>query len=432
MAKALKKNKSFPEEDVLGKSIINKKLFSVKNKKFKNILNQFAEKNISSKSKIEIATLERGLEIFFSKSGIHAAKKGSHKAPKGFTIINLDAKSYFTSIIINSKYSPINYNKEEFTKTLTAMHSYRNNEKISPEMKSLVKSMLSNVSGLSNSYWSDMYDPKFYYSVTINGQLYLYLLFCMLCESDIGFIPLMQNTDGVTFMYKDSCLGELDSIISRWSAYTGVVLTKEFYRQMLIKDVSSYVGVGIQKEVSKNALGKYSFEDFQYIKFIEDEMWYVSKLECKGVFNKFKSNSYSCSNAPIIAKCILNYYFYGTPISNIRSESNISLFLCYINSTENLKLVESKDIFSGKKNIIEGLSRFIVTIYGQKIARKNIKNDELLPFIGNDYLANILNNTDLSENVNKYQINFEYYEKEIYKILDVTSPGTFAKQTEMF
>ena len=431
--KNLSKTKAEPQKTTQAKSIIDKRLFSIKNSKFKYVLEQFAIKRISDKSKIDIEVLERGLNIVFSKSGIHAAKKGFHTAPNDFTIINLDAKSYFTSIIINLNLCPLNYGRKGFSETLTSLHAYRNSPKISKEMKSFVKGILSNVSGLSNSTWSDMYDPEFYYAITLNGQLYLYLLFCMLADAEIGFVPLMQNTDGITFIYKDSALDELDNIIKRWSKYTGIVLTKEFYRQMLIKDVGSYVGVGIQKEVSKSSLSKYDINGFDYMKFMEDEKLYVSKLSCVGTFGNIIKNDYSYRNMPIIAKAVLMYYFYGVnPIDTLRKETDIFMFMSYLDSTDNLKVIDKSDLFSREESYIEGLSRYVVTIHGQSLERRDIVGGDKLLFVSSDYLTTNVNDLKGRSDCAAYTLNLGYYEKQTLKVLNVLSPGSFAEQTKMF
>jgi hypothetical protein len=129
------------------------------------------------------------------------------------------------------------------------------------------------VYGNSNNPYSCFYDPKYTFSVTVNGQLQL----LQLVES-LSLIPglrlIQANTDGITALVPRELEHLFRLWTSDWEEATGLKLEEVEYSSMHIRDVNNYVAVTADGKVKRK--GAY---------------WYPqSERDYEGVWNKDFSN----------------------------------------------------------------------------------------------------------------------------------------------
>jgi hypothetical protein len=96
--------------------------------------------------------------------------------------------------------------------------------------------------GKSLSEHSILYDPKFGLTVTINGQLLMYLLCEKLLEIE-GLKLLQVNTDGLTIRYPRRESSDVHSVMEWWQNKTRLRLEKAVYQRMIIRDVNNYIAI---------------------------------------------------------------------------------------------------------------------------------------------------------------------------------------------
>jgi hypothetical protein len=140
-------------------------------------------------------------------------------------------------------------------------------------MNAVLKLAGNGVYGNSNNPYSCFYDPKYTFSVTVNGQLQLLQLVEVL--SLIPGLELIQaNTDGITALVPRSVQHLFELWKTDWENLTGLKLEEVEYRSMFIRDVNNYVAVTKDGKVKRK--GAY---------------WYPeTERDYDGVWNKDFSN----------------------------------------------------------------------------------------------------------------------------------------------
>ena len=110
--------------------------------------------------------------------------------------------------------------------------------------------------GKSNDKNSVIYDPKYFMTITINGQL----MVCMLIEQLLklpGLEVIQANTDGITFYMPRNIMEPFRHICAWWSGHTCLKLEESTYKRMWVRDVNSYLA---EKEDGKcKRVGAYGF-----------------------------------------------------------------------------------------------------------------------------------------------------------------------------
>jgi hypothetical protein len=195
------------------------------------------------------------LEIVFGTGGVHAARQGRFKEEGSTVIESVDVASMYPNIAIANRIYP-----EHLGETFCDIYQslYQERVEIKSQMKQLDKSTdeyknLDNIQGAiklalngtygnSNNKYSPFYDPQYTMAVTINGQLSLCMLADMLYEIE-GMKLVMMNTDGLEFTVDEKHVPRCKEIYKEWEEITGLVLERDTYNKLYIRDVNNYIGV---------------------------------------------------------------------------------------------------------------------------------------------------------------------------------------------
>jgi hypothetical protein len=108
--------------------------------------------------------------------------------------------------------------------------------------------------GLSKEFNSYVYDPKFTYGITINGQLSLLMLTEMLGEYVKDLTLIQLNTDGITVKFKRSDYDRVMKICAQFEKVSKQMLEYAEYKKMVIMDVNNYLSVYENGSVKKKGL----------------------------------------------------------------------------------------------------------------------------------------------------------------------------------
>lgn len=187
---------------------------------------------------------------------------GVYREDEENIILSADVSSYYINLAIRNGFAP-EHLKAGFAIAYEGMYKERKKyPKGSLEDKGLKIGLVA-VTGKSYSRWSPLYDPKYFFSIMINGQLQLAHLCELLTVEGHGKV-IMANTDGVEALiprrYEEAARGAC----ARWAAKTGLTLEYKYYRNLFIRDVNNYVGE--MRDGKTYLKGAYEHEDLKWEK----------------------------------------------------------------------------------------------------------------------------------------------------------------------
>jgi len=201
-------------------------------------------------------TFSNGFKCDFGMGGIHAFIKPMHvRSCSEYAIIDLDVEQFYGSLSIVKQLYPAHLSSV-FSDLLGELKIQRKQYDKSMPENSMLKLSINGSWGASNDQYSPFYDKKYAMQVTINGQL----LLCMLAEM-VMLIPdtiiLQMNTDGLTVKIPRTFEPMLEQYKKQWSKFTGLVLESQYYTNMWLKNVNSYLAVDVMGEIKRK-------KDFNY------------------------------------------------------------------------------------------------------------------------------------------------------------------------
>lgn len=188
---------------------------------------------------LEVPFYFQDMEVLVKLGGIHGSAKrraihaGSHR------LLDVDVTGYYPNIAIVHGVYPEHLGPK-FCEIYRRLRDQRNALPKSDPARTALKFACNVPFGQSNEPNGIFYDPKYFLTITMNGQLML----CMLAEQ-LALAPdvelLQVNTDGLTIRFPPSSDEIVQRIIDWWSRLTGMPLDKVSYNRMFIRDANAYL-----------------------------------------------------------------------------------------------------------------------------------------------------------------------------------------------
>lgn len=187
--------------------------------------------------------------------GIHSThdKKVCHVANANTVVTDIDAASYYPSILINANMIPQNTGqafideyKEIYHRRLDAK---KRGDKVTAET---LKISLNGTFGKTASRWSPLYSPDLMLAITLTGQLTLLNLIEELEE--VGAVALSANTDGIAMAYPTELKGLVESVVSAFSERSNFEFEYTTYRVLAMKDVNNYMAVKTDRKIKAKGI----------------------------------------------------------------------------------------------------------------------------------------------------------------------------------
>lgn len=247
-----------------------------------------------------------------------------------------------------------------------------------------------------------MYDPQYTMATTINGQLLLLMLAEDLVNNIPNIIVLQINTDGITVKIpKGACLDLYCELCKKWENKTNLELEYAEYSKMVIRDVNNYLAVYTNGKVKY----KGAFE-------IDKEL--------------HKDNSFR-----IIQLALSDYFVKGISVEEtIKNHRNIYDF-CGRQKFTRDSYGETHEIRYKDNNSyhhIEKQQRNVrYYISNSKTTFVKVYTKGSTEMINKGFNVTIFNKFEEKE-WNDYNINYSYYIKECYKIIQTIED----KQLDLF
>lgn len=380
---------------------------------FKNVKVNTTPNAEGPETKFEYKFKFKNMDIYLGLGGIHACvDPGVYTHKPNERIEDADGTSFYPFLAIKNNLRPEHLG-EAYNVVYPMMFERRMQYPKKDPRNYIYKIILNSAYGLSKEKNTYLYDPKYTYAVTINGQLSLLMLVEALNIAVPGIEFIQMNTDGITYKYDTKYEDHVRKVCSWWEGVTKIGLEYAYYEKMVIMDVNNYLAV-------KEGFGP-----------DKDAKDYIKK---KGLFDTTIVYHKNPSNL-IIPKALEQYYVYNVPIEEYIKNPENSVF-------DYCAGVKKKSDF--KINLIQNFQYAELIREQQKVCRFIVggdKNDSgILVKDFNDGRRNSIVAKTLVQPLDiikpefteakHYKIDYNWYEKKAREVINTITPT--AVQTELF
>jgi hypothetical protein len=193
--------------------------------------------------------------------GIHSThdKKVCHVSSLDYFITDIDAASYYPTIILNCGLVP--QGGEKFLETYREIYNRRLEAKHAKNksVDAVLKISLNGTFGKLMERWSPLYAPELGLTVTLTGQL---TLLSMIERIEMtGAKVLSANTDGIAIGGNKKQMQSVSKFVTEYSRHSRFDFEYTPYRVLAMKDVNNYIAVTLDKKVK--AKGIYASPDLK-------------------------------------------------------------------------------------------------------------------------------------------------------------------------
>ena len=356
---------------------------------------KFDENNIGTDKIEKVFKFANIGDVGIGLGGIHGCvKPGVYEQKKEWVIHDLDVVSYYPNLAIKNNLYPEHLSQSFCT---VYEHLFEERKKIpKKDPKNYVyKIILNSTYGLSKEPNNYFHDPKYTFSITINGQLLILMLAEKLKKEIPDLVFYQMNTDGVSIGYNPIHTEKVKVCMRDWEKYTSLELEDKYYKKMVIMDVNNYIAVDTKDKIKRKGLFAYSMDP-------EDK----------------ELDYHKNPSALVIPKALEAYFIHGVEYRDyimgakdiydfcygVKVKKDFDLMLQYIDSSsqrEQLKQIKqtvvryyiSKNPTKLKKKYKKGTKlagRFIELAKGHNSTYFNIFEKKPMPEYNIDYMAYIL------------------------------------------
>lgn len=319
-----------------------------------------------------------------------------------FIYLHHDYTSYYPSIMISYKIAPKHLDKATFVRMVSYLKETRVKCKHTKDEDGHVmegvpnqigaealKIVINSIYGKLGSELFFLYDRFAQMQVTINGQL---MTMTLIEELELNGIHVISaNTDGIVIKLPRDKFNVYKDITDRWNATNRMGADYEEYKMIASRDINNYFDIQTNGKIEyKGAL---------------DPKQYLKELK-KGY------------DAPVVAVAVFEYLVNNVPVmTTLRNHKDILDFCKTQNVGRQFEVVY--DICE-KGKIIHIHSqrhvRFYVSTKGVIIQKENKTSGAKSKLAGGNSVCilNSLNDLPIEER----NIDYSYYYKECYKIID--------------
>lgn len=383
----------------------------------------YCDKTLKNGKLETLNIIYNNLQYNIGLGGIHACiEPGIYEANDEYIIEDIDVTSFYPNLAITNNFYP-EHLSSKFCDIYKSIFEQRILIPKSDPRNYAYKILLNGLYGKSNDQYSYVYDPKFTMSITCNGQLFILKLVENLTNA-LSFIKVLQaNTDGISVMIKKSEYDILLKICKEWEEFTNLNLEYAHYSKMIIRDVNSYYAVYTDSKKPIKVKGFFEIEKAWhknhsmlivmkalYNYFINNIPVEYTIAESTDIFD-FCKRARSDSNSYLISRYYDNN---GNKIDNkLQKNNRYYISNSGIDIIKVLKPLEGKDKLTKyrQENPLQlDLFHFVEDVKIEK---------ERETFIEANYKCKLFNKYYKAHYFNDYDINYDYYINECYKIINI-------------
>lgn len=375
------------------------KWMEFKTNKFNKLITHFSTGKIINgvtKDVMSTSVIYNGIKIDYGTGGAHACiKSGVYVSDDNYVIDDVDIDSLYPSLGITQGLYPEHLGNKFIDIYDGEIVSVRLSEKKKPKNERdfvIVEGfkLAANGSyGKTNEADSWLYDPMYTLKTTISGQIFISMWAEYICENIPDCTILQINTDGITFRYlkqhQELFVRLCDEITKKCS------LTYEInrYSKMVIRDVNNYSA--------------------QYM--VDNKIKHKGALEIDKELHKDPSMR-------IVPIALEQYFFYGIPIEQtIKNHKNIYDF-CMRLKVDSRFIPEYHylDVDKLKIKNLSKTTRYFISKSGGTLYKRTVESNKRTG-VNVGWVTTIFNNY-YELPMEEYNINYQYYIAEAYKIIN--------------
>lgn len=360
-----------------------------------------------------------GLRYTVGVGGIHSKNDPEIIIPaEDEMLIDIDVASLYPSMLIEYGFYPKHLGPE-FLEVYSQIRSERieakhNGDKIKD---STLKLALNGLSGNLQNEHNFCYSPFAVMQIRINGQLLLLMLAEKLVE--LGCRIVQANTDGLFVLLKKSIYDKVNNVCREWKQLTKLTLEEDRFEAMYQYAINDYIAVkegytdirdrflAGEQIVQKKKTGEL-YKSIEQIQddYIKQKGMFITKVQLgKGLTPK------------IIPEAVIKYFVDGIPVEDtIKGCKDIKKFLMAEKTGKQWNVEYMKED-------IQRTNRFYASTNGGYLWKwKQVGNAEkqyqnMLAASG----VTLLNKFD-DKPIEDRKINYRYYLRECYKIIEDLKP----------
>ena len=247
----------------------------------------------SGKGKPTLKAELAGLPFHFGIGGVHASADNKiFHTTDTHQIVDIDVAGMYPAVAIANGFGPEHLG-EAFIHAYKQVRDDRARYAKGTARNAAMKLAGNGTYGNSSNPYSPFYDPKFTFSITVNGQLQLIQLVEM-----IDLIPdcelIQANTDGITVIVAKENKALFDMWCRVWEEMTGLILEEVLYNRMFIRDVNNYISETMDGKLKRKGAYWYPLCEKDY-----DGWWNkdFSNLASKKAAEKMMTDSWPIESA---------------------------------------------------------------------------------------------------------------------------------------
>lgn len=245
------KPRQTPREKIEFKTIILPKI-AYRTEPFEKVKEWFEQQTIwtQSEERPRLETSLAGLQFHFGVGGVHASVENRiFESNQTHVIKDVDVSGMYVAVAIANGFHPEHLGQDFVTAYRQLQHD-RAQYKKGTTMNAVLKLAGNGAYGNSNNDYSCLFDPKYTFSVTVNGQLQLIQLaevFSMIP----GLEMIQANTDGITVRIPREMEVIFNLWCRDWEKQTGLKLEEVEYKKVWIRDVNNYIALKPDGELKR-------------------------------------------------------------------------------------------------------------------------------------------------------------------------------------
>lgn len=245
--------------------------------KYNNVLTWYKQQSLNlaqeGAERPTLVTELAGLEFHYGIGGVHASAENKiFHSDDEYIIIDIDVAGMYVAVAIANGFAPEHLGSA-FSVAYKQIKDDRAKYPKGSSRNAALKLAGNGAYGNSNNVYSPLYDPKYTFTVTVNGQLQLTQMVEFI-ELLPGAELIQANTDGITVRIRRDTEHFFNLWCKEWEEMTGLTLERVDYKRMWIRDVNNYIAEKLD--------GKFK---------LKGAYWYPEKLsDYDDVWNKDFSN----------------------------------------------------------------------------------------------------------------------------------------------
>lgn len=342
--------------------------------------------------------------------GLHAcAAPGVYESGPNWKIKDIDGASFYPNLGIKNQLHPEHLPPEFFCTVYDGLYEDR---KVIPKedpVNYAYKIILNATYGQSCEANNFFCDPKYGFTITINGQLLLLKLAELLKTAVPGVVFYQINTDGISFGYDPKYEAQVEKAMKLWEKVTKISLDAKEYAKMIIMDVNNYMAIDTKGKVKrKGRVFAYSLDP------ADKELDYHKN-----------------PSSLVIPMALEQYFLNGTPVEEyITSCKEIYDFCIGVKLNKDFDLIKyqwNKQANKIEQEIIhEQVVRFFVSkdfISLKKKYRPGTKKEGQEVELAAKFNVTMFN-VYQEKKMKDYNVNYKYYIRRAKKIIDAIQPNS--------